>query len=95
MQNISIQKTENLSPDVRSALELLLGRRLEPGEEISVMAFHPHKAPQGSQRTQLAHRLRDQMDDMAQRTADASDQELDEILDEGMRSVRPRYRPIE
>lgn len=34
------------------------------------------------------------MDDMAQRSAGVSEQELDEILDEGMRAVRPGYRPV-
>ncbi len=94
MNNVSIQKAENLSAAVKSALESLLGRSLEAGEEVSVMAFRPHEAPQGSVRAQLAQQLRDQMDDMAQRAADASDEELDEILDEGMRSVRPGYRSI-
>ncbi len=79
---------------MKPALELLLGRSLEADEEISVMAFRPHEAPQGPARKQLAQQLKDQMDAMAQRAADASDEELDEILDEGMRSVRPGYRPI-
>jgi len=94
MHNVSIQKAENLAPAVKSALESLLGRRLEDGEDISVMAFHPHDAPQGRARAQLAQQLRDQMDDMTQRSADAPDQELDEALDEAMRSVRPGYRPL-
>ena len=94
MQNISIQKTEDLSNAVRSALESLLGRPLEAGEEISIMAFRPHEAPQGPVRDQFAQRLRDQLDAMAERAKDASDDELDEILDDAMRSARPGYRSI-
>jgi hypothetical protein len=94
MQNISIQKTEDLSAAVRAALESLLGRALEADEEISIMAFRPHEAAQGPVRDQLAHRLNEQMDAMAERASDASDGELDEILDDAMRSTRPGYRPV-
>ena len=94
MQNVSIQKAEDLSAAVKSALESLLGRSLEADEEVSVMAFRPHEAPQGPVRDQLAQRLNQQMDAMAGRVKDASDDELDEILDDAMRSARPGYRPI-
>ena len=94
MQNVSIQKAEDLSKTVKSALESLLGRTLEADEEISIMAYRPHEAPQGPVRDQLAQSLTEQMDHMAERVKNASDDELDEILDEGMRSARPDYRPI-
>jgi len=94
MQNVAIQKAEDLSAAVKSALESLLGRPLEADEEVSVMAFRPHEAPQGTVRDQLAQRLSEQMDAMADKTNDASDNELDEILDDAMRSARPGYRPI-
>jgi hypothetical protein len=94
MPNITIQKAENLSAAVRSALESLLGRPLEAAEEISIMALRPHEAPQGHERNELAQQLKRQMDKMSQRAQGASDEELDAILDEGMSSVRPSYRPL-
>ena len=94
MQNVSIQKAEDLSQAVKSALESLLGRALEADEEISIMAYRPHEAPQGPVRDQLAQKPQPTIDEMAERVKDASDDELDEILDEGMRSARPGYRPI-
>ena len=93
MQNVSIQRAEDLSQAVKSALESLLGRTLEADEEISIMAYRPHEAPRGAMRDQLAQSLKEQMDEMAERAKDAPD-ELDEILDEGMRSARPDYRWI-
>jgi hypothetical protein len=93
MQNVSIQKAEDLSADVKSAVESLLGRPLQADEEISVMAFRSHEAPQGVVRQELGERLGKMMDAMAQRAAEASDEEVDEILDEAMRSARPGYRP--
>jgi hypothetical protein len=92
MQNVSIQKAEDLSAAVKSALESLLGRPLEADEEVSVMALRPHQAPQRPARDELAQRLNEQMDTMAQRVRDASNHELDEILDAAMRSARPAYR---
>jgi hypothetical protein len=93
MQNVSIQKAEDLSAAVKSALESLLGRPLEADEEVSVMAFRPHEAPQGPVRDQLARQLNEQMDAMADRAKEAPDDELDEILDDAMRSARPGYHP--
>jgi hypothetical protein len=58
------------------------------------MAFVPHEPPQGPVRDQLAQRLNEQMDAMAERAKEASDYELDEILDDAMRSARPGYHPI-
>jgi hypothetical protein len=93
MQTVNIQKAEELSADVKSAVESLLGRRLEADEEISVMAFRSHEAPQGAVRQELGERLEKIMDSMVQRTAESSDEEVDEILDEAMRAARPGYRP--
>jgi uncharacterized protein (DUF2336 family) len=95
MQNLSIQKADDLSPAVKSALESLLGRSLEPGEEVSVMAFRPHEAPEPAVRKQLAQRLAKQTDETAERGKEVSEAEQDEILDEAMRSVRPGYRRVE
>jgi len=92
MQNVSIQKAENLSADVKTALETLLGRSLSSDEEVSVLAFRPHEAPDAAIRHQLAERLEDLMDKMGKRVEGAPDEELDEILDEAMRSARPGYR---
>ena len=92
MQNVSIQKAEDLSPEVKAALESLLGRPLDIDEEISVMAFRAHDSPQGPVRQQLTARLNEMMDVTAERGKQSSDGEIDEILDEAMRSARPNYR---
>ena len=43
MQNVNIQRAQDLSRAVMSALETLLGRTLEPDEEISIVAYRPHE----------------------------------------------------
>jgi len=94
MQNVRIRKAEDLSESVKAALESLLGRTLEADEEISIMVDRPHNLPQAPIRDRLAQSLNEQMDALAARVKDASDDELDEILDEAMRSARPRYRRL-
>ena len=91
MENVSIHKASDLSPEAKSAIELLLGRAIEADEEISVMALRPHPAPQGPVRQVLARKLESLMDRMADRVKDVPESEVDEILDEAMRSVRPGY----
>ena len=94
MQNVSIQKAEDLSKTVKSALESLLGRTLEADEEISIMVYRPHDLLRDPIRDRLVQSLNEQMNALAGRVKDASDDELDKILDEAMRSARPGYRPI-
>ena len=91
MQNVSIQRAGELSAGLKSAVEALLGRPLEPDEEVSVMAFRPHEAPSKLDRQEISHRLKQHMDKMAERVKDVPEEELDDILDEAMRSVRPGY----
>jgi hypothetical protein len=94
MQNVRIRKAEDLSESVKAALESLLGRTLKADEEISVMVYRPHDLLRDPIRDRLVQSLNEQMNALAGRVKDASDDELDEILDEGMRSARPAYRPI-
>jgi hypothetical protein len=42
-----------------------------------------------------SHKLNEQTDTLAARVKDASDDQLDEILDDGMCLARPGYRPIQ
>jgi hypothetical protein len=94
MQNVRIRKAEDLSESVKAALESLLGRTLEADEEISIMVDRPHNLLRDPIRDRLVQSLNEQMNALTGRVKDASDDELDEILDEGMRSARPGYRPI-
>jgi hypothetical protein len=94
MQNVRIRKAKDLSESVRAALESLLGRTLEADEEISIMVYRPLDLLQDPIRDRLVQGLTEQMNAMTGRVKDASDDELDEILDEGMRSARPGYRTI-
>ncbi len=91
MQNVCIQKASQLPEDVKSAVEHLLGRPIDADEEVSVMAFRPHNALPRRARQKTARKLQAHMDKMAERVKGVSEEEIDDILDEAMRSVRPGY----
>ena len=88
MPSSVLHKARELAPDVRQAVESLLGRPLEPEEHISVMAYLPHKAPIGPERAELAHRLKERIDKTAAKLKDVPEAELDELIDEAVDHVR-------
>ena len=61
MENVVIHKANELPSDARRAVERVLGRVLEPDEEVSIMAFSPHPAPTGEARQHLARQLEDRI----------------------------------
>jgi len=88
MSSSALHKASELKPDVRQAVESLLGRRLEPEEHVSVMAYLPHKAPIGPERAELAHRLKERIDKTAAKLKDVPEAELDELIGEAVDQVR-------
>ena len=66
----------------------LLGRPLEPEEHVSVLAYRPHAAPQGKDRTELAARLKDRIDQTAARLKDVPESEVDALIDESADHAR-------
>ena len=93
MQDIAIHKVRDLSEPVKAAVESLLGRTLQADEEVSVRAFPPHPAPAAEERAAVLRRLEERIDRTAENVKDVSDEELEEVLDEAMKHVRPSYRP--
>jgi L-lactate utilization protein LutC len=92
MPSSVLHKASELPPDIRQAVGRLLGRPLEPEEHVSVMAYRPHKAPNGAARTELADRLKERIDKTAARVKDIPEAELDELIDEAVDHIR-HHRP--
>ena len=92
MQSVLTHKARDLRPQTRAALEAEFGRRFQDDEEVSIMAFSPHEAPAGEARREVVRRLEEHFERMDQKTKDIPEEEIDEILTEAMRSVRPGYR---
>ena len=95
MQQSSLHSARELSPAVRNALEGLLGRSLNDDEAVSVRAYEPHEAPASEYQRTTAWGLRQYFANIDQKLKDVPEDELDEIVDEAIRSVRPGYRPQE
>ncbi len=92
MQNVSIQRASDLSGDVKSAIERLLGRPIEPEEEISVVAVPPQQASPSGNRAAVARKLEAFLDRRAEKVRDIPEEELDSAVDEAVDHVRHSRR---
>ena len=87
-----IRSVRELSPDQKSAIESLLGRRIEEEESVSVRTIEPPPLSD-EQRYEVAEQLKRYFAEVDARRAPGSPEEADEIITEAMRSVRPGFRP--
>ena len=94
MQQSSLYSARWLSPDVRNALETLLGRTLSDEEAVSVRPYQPHEAPAIEQERSAVRGLEQYFAKIDQRLRDIPEDELDETIDEAIRSVRPGYQSV-
>lgn len=92
MENIAIQKANELPSETRRAVERVLGRVLEHDEEVSIMAVSPHAAPVGEARLALARQLEDRISKTAERVRDVSSQQQDAAIDEAVNHVRSHQK---
>jgi hypothetical protein len=87
-----IYNANDLSPDQKAALELLLGRRVQDGEAVSVRTFEPATVSHERKR-EIANELRKYFAEVDAARKPVSEAEAEDIITEAMRSVRPGYRP--
>jgi hypothetical protein len=92
MDNVSINWARDLPSSTRSAIEGLLGRSLRDDEEVSVMSLYSHPAPSGEERRVSAERLKDALDQLADKARDVGGDEFDAAVDEAMNHIRPRRK---
>ncbi len=88
MGNVAIHKANELPDDARQAVERVLGRVLNPDEEVSIMAFSPHAAPAPEARQRLARQLEDRLTRTAGRVDDIAESEQEAAIDEAVNHVR-------
>ncbi|MGH9433529.1 MAG: hypothetical protein ACRD3T_18520 [Terriglobia bacterium] len=98
MQNNVIHKVHELSPDAREAIERVLGRPLREEEEVSIMAFAPHEAPEGRDRQTLARKLEQRIKKTTKRVKNAPDEQVEEVINEAVNHVgatrATRWQPL-
>ena len=84
----TVHKAGELAPNVRQAVESLLGRRLRADEHVSVIAYAPHAAPTGEERVELAKRVEEGMNRLSAKLDKVPEGELDRLLDEAVDHTR-------
>jgi len=92
MENIAIQKANELPSEARRAVEQVLGRVLQHDEEVSIMAFSPHETPTGEARQALARQLDDRISKTAERVRGVCNEEQEAAIDEAVNHVRSRQQ---
>ena len=94
MRQSSLHTAGELAPELRGALETLLGRALQDNEAVSVRTYQPHEARTGDQQKQVIQGLRRYLAKIDEKTRDISSGDEDEVIEEAMQSVRPGYRSL-
>jgi len=77
-----------LAGDERLLVERWLGRPRSNDETISLNASRPHSAPAGTQRDILWREILTQAREIGSRAPDASEKEVDALLDEAFEATR-------
>jgi hypothetical protein len=88
MQTAATHKAADLPPDVRSAVEQILGRPVGADEEVSVVAVPPGRMAASESRASVAQQLENLLNRRAAKVEDASDEEIDAAVDEAVDHVR-------
>jgi hypothetical protein len=92
MQHIAVQKVKHLEAAARQWVQHWLGRELHDDEEVTVMAFPPHPAPDAATRRAAFDQMESVLDKAADNLTDVSDDDFNDAIDEAMNHVR-RRRP--
>ena len=88
MRDLSIRKTQELSPTAKQVLEALLGRDLRDDEEVAIWASSPHDAPSGQPRKEAWDELDQHLDLMALKADGVPTEELERLVDDVCDEVR-------
>lgn len=88
MPDRSLQKASELPPEVKQALEALLGRSIQVDESVSVRTYKTKTAPQGEEREAAYRRLLDRVNRTAERAKSVPDAEIDAAIDQAADCVR-------
>ena len=85
-----ICNAKDLSPDQKTAIEELLGRRVLDDEAISVRAIEA-SALNDPRKRELAEQLRKYFDEVDSNRQNVSEAEAEAIITEAIRTSRPGY----
>jgi len=88
MHESSLRKAGALDPQVRAALEALLGRALHGDESVSVRVYRSKPAPTAGARQAAYRKLLDRASRTAERVKEVPEAEIESAIDEAASFVR-------
>ena len=88
-----IRNAKDLMPNQKALIEGLLGRRILEGEAVSIRAFEP-PALSDERRFEIASELKKYFAEVDANRKAVPDEEVEETIDEALRSTRSSYSPI-
>ncbi len=91
MPDVLVHKASELKPQTRAAIEAEFGRALRDDEQVSITACAAEETSKESSRSAALRRLEAHYARMDEKTKDIPEQEIEQILLEAIRSVRPGY----
>lgn len=91
MPDVLVHKASDLKPQTRAAIEAEFGRALRDDEEISIATRLPSETAAGNSQIAALRRLEAHYSGMDEKTNGIPEQEIEQILIEAIRSVRPSY----
>lgn len=95
MPNVLVNKAYELKAETRAAVEAELERELADDEDVTIMAFAMHEAPQGKARRRAVEKLKAHFKRIDRRKRKATGKEIESVLQEAIRTARPSYRERE
>jgi len=93
MDQILTHRASELRPETRAAVEAEFGHPLQDNDEVSVRTVPESQIE--ARRREGVRGLQEHFARMDERTKDIPEDEVEEILIEAIRSVRPGYRERE
>ena len=90
MDNVKLLET-TLDDEGRATVGRLFGCQIEPTENVVLLVVQAHEAPPGNVRSVAWNRLTQSLDAIGEQTRHLADDQVDNLVDDAMRHVRPAY----
>jgi hypothetical protein len=92
VQNISVQKAGQMPPQLKAAVEQILGRSIGADEEISIIAIPPQQAAPSEGKAAVVEKLEALLNRRAEKVRDIPEDKINAVVDEAIHHARHNRR---
>jgi len=92
VQNVVVQKAGEMPPQLKAAVEQILGRSIASDEEISIAAIPPQQVTASDDGAVIVEKLKALLDRRAEKVRDVPEDEINSVIDEAVYHARHRRR---